>query len=68
MTDPKKPTHRAYIVTERGEGKKADFLEIGAAWPNADGKGFNLVLKAAPLDGRLTLRVIEEKAEKPDSE
>jgi hypothetical protein len=29
---------------------------VGAAWPNKDGKGFNLVLDVVPLNGRLILR------------
>lgn len=60
MTDPKRPTHRAYLVNERGEN--ADFLEIGAAWPNKDGKGFNIVLKSGlAVSGQITLREIDAK-------
>ena len=29
---------------------------MGAAWPNKDGRGFNVVLDVVPLDGRLILR------------
>jgi len=54
------PSHIAYQVRDR-EGQKAFFTRIGAAWPNADGKGFNIQLDAVPLDGRITLRIPEEK-------
>ncbi len=38
------------------------FTRIGAAWPNADGKGFNIVLDVLPIDGLITLRVLDEPA------
>ena len=56
----KNPSHIAYQVHDRA-GQKAIFTRIGAAWPNADGKGFNIQLDAFPRDGRITLRVPEEK-------
>jgi hypothetical protein len=55
------PTHVAYQVRHRGEGKKSFWTRIGSAWANADGKGFNIQLD--PLDGRITLRVASEKKE-----
>lgn len=59
----KKPTHAAYQVRDGAEGQKGFLTRIGSAWANADGKGFNIQLDALPLDGRITLRVIEEKQE-----
>ncbi len=59
----KAPSHFAYMVRDRGEGKKAIWTRIGSAWPNADGQGFNLQLEATPIDGRLTLRVASDKKE-----
>jgi hypothetical protein len=44
------PTHRLYAVRKLGDGKNA-WTEIGAAWANRDGKGFNLKLNLLPLDG-----------------
>jgi hypothetical protein len=37
-----KPSHRAYVVEDRGEGegKEAFWTACGAAWPHKDGKGF----------------------------
>ena len=51
-----------YIAYQVRNGKyKAFFTRIGAAWPNKDGKGFNIQLEAVPLDGRVTLRLASEK-------
>jgi hypothetical protein len=58
----KTPSYIAYQVRDR-EGQKAIFTRIGAAWANADGKGFNIQLDALPLDGRVTLRVFTESKE-----
>ena len=52
----KSPTHIAYHVRDRENGK-GFFTRIGAAWQNKDGKGFNVQLEVAPLDGRISLRV-----------
>ncbi len=51
-----KPTHRLYRVN--GDGDAAIWTPIGAAWPNRDGKGFNLSCDAVPLTGRIVLRLI----------
>lgn len=56
----KTPTHAAYQVRNR-EGKTGIWTRIGSAWPHADGKGFNLQLEAVPLDGRVSIRLIEDK-------
>ncbi len=56
----KMPSHIAYQVRDR-EGQKGFFTRIGAAWPNSDGKGWNIQLDVVPLDGRITLRVATEK-------
>jgi hypothetical protein len=58
----KRPTHIAYWVKER-ENAKAHWREIGAAWTHADGKGISINLDLQPLDGRITLRVAEDKKE-----
>ena len=65
MTDTatsKKPTHTAYVV--RPGKEKGHWLEVGAAWPHKDGKGFDVVLSALPADGRLVIRVNEPKPTK----
>lgn len=55
----RRPTHRLYRVT--GEGKDAAWTPIGAAWPNKDGKGFNISCDAVPLTGRIVLRIISPR-------
>ena len=46
--------HGVYVV--EGEGDKAFWTRIGAAWLHDDGKGFNISLSCLPLDGRLVVR------------
>ena len=48
------PTHRVYTLIPRKDAEGQDdtfWLNIGAAFPHKDAKGFNLVLRAMPLDG-----------------
>ncbi len=52
----RKPTHRLFRVI--GEGKDAIWTPIGAAWPNKDGKGFNVTCDLVPLHGRIVMRFI----------
>jgi hypothetical protein len=58
----KQPSHVAYHVRDN-KGGKAFWTRIGSAWAHADGKGFNIQIDAAPLNGRIGLRVFSEKAE-----
>lgn len=60
-TAGKSPSHIAYQVRDRGEGKQGFFTKIGAAWPHKDGKGFNIQLDCFPRDGSVSLRLREEK-------
>lgn len=58
-----KPDFAAYAIAEfkQGEEKKTKWREIGAAFAHKDGKGFDVLLDALPVSGRVTLRKIEEK-------
>ena len=57
------PSHRVYSVSKNGE--KTTWTEIGAAWPNKDGNGFNLTFTALALPGaQIVLRVPKVKEEK----
>jgi hypothetical protein len=47
---PNRPTHGIYQVT--GEGDKARWLKIGAAWLHSD---------TMPLKGRIVVRELTEK-------
>jgi hypothetical protein len=61
-TTKARPTHRVYSVSKNGDDKKATWQEIGAAWPNKDGKGFNLTFAARPLEGaEIVLREVKAK-------
>jgi len=62
---PRQPTHRAYSVIRR-EGQDDYWLNIGLVFQHKDGSGFNLILQAFPLDGKIVCREIaEEQAAEP---
>ena len=56
---PKTPTHRAFTVIRR-EGQDDFWLNVGLVFPHKDGGGFNIMLQAFPLDGRIVCRRIED--------
>ncbi len=49
------PAFRVYSVIPR-EGKDDYWLNIGLAFPHQDGKGFNVMLQALPINPKLVLR------------
>ena len=63
---PPAPTHRVYTVIKR-EGQDDYWLNIGLAFPHKDGKGFNVVLQALPLDGKIVCREITNEEEGGES-
>ena len=56
-----KLTHRVYTVIRR-EGQDDYWLNIGLAFPHKDGNGFNIVLQALPLDGKIVCREVTEES------
>ena len=56
---PRHPTHRAYSVIRR-EGQDDFWLNLGLVFAHKDGKGFNIMLQAFPLDGKIVCREIAE--------
>jgi hypothetical protein len=48
--------------TKDGEAK-ANWIRVGVAFENKDGKGFNLQLTSFPLNGKLVMRLHEPKSE-----
>lgn len=61
----KQPTYQAFAVQKR-EGQDPFWINIGAAFPHQDGKGFNVMLAALPIDGKVVLRVPrDDKEEQP---
>ena len=63
---PRQPTHRAYSVIRR-EGQDDFWLNLGIVFGHKDGKGFNIMLQALPLDGKVVCREVTagEEAEEP---
>ncbi len=55
----KKPMYRAYVV-ENIDDENSFWTLVGSAFAHEDQKGFNILLKALPLDGRLVLRRYSE--------
>jgi hypothetical protein len=57
----RKPAYTAYHVRD-GKEDSSYWTRIGVAWPHKDGKGLDVQLDGlAPLDGRIVLRVPEQK-------
>ena len=62
-----RPSHRAYVVEDRGEGDQKDafWTPCGSAWPHKDGKGLNVQLASGlAVSGRLVLREYSAEDEK----
>ena len=62
-TNSNRPTHRVYAVIKKEGREKGTWLEIGAAWPHRDGKGYGVTLNFIPRspDAELVIRAIEPK-------
>jgi hypothetical protein len=58
------PDFRAYTVIKR-EGSEDYWLPIGAAFAHQDGIGYNIVLQALPIDGKIVLRSPRDDKEDP---
>jgi len=58
----KRPSHIAFHV-RGGEDAKAYFNRIGSAFPHKDGEGYNILLDALPVDGKVVLRTPQERLE-----
>ena len=65
-TTSKRPTHTAYSVREyqKGSETKSDWTRIGIAWAHRDGEGFDIILDALPVNGRVALRKSKPKSER----
>ncbi|MDE8653838.1 hypothetical protein PYV00_19285 [Novosphingobium sp. H3SJ31-1] len=57
-TTNRKPEFRLYHVA--GEGEKALWTPMGAAWTHKDHLGFNINLDLLPRSGRLVMRAAPE--------
>ena len=56
---PRQPSHRAYAVIRR-EGQDDFWLNLGLVFPHKDSGGFNIMLQALPLDGKIVCREISD--------
>jgi hypothetical protein len=56
---PRQPTHRAYSVIRR-EGQDDFWLNVGLVFPHKDDGGFNIMLQAFPLDGKIVCRQVTD--------
>ena len=67
MSTNEKPTtvpFVAYAVQDGRAGQKSYWTRIGRVFEHKDGKGFDVVLNALPVDARIILRR-EEPREQP---
>lgn len=64
MATTQQPSYQAYTVVKR-EGADDFWLNIGAAFMHQDGDGYNIVLQALPINGKIVLRLPKDKAEEP---
>ena len=62
-SNPSKPSYIAFSVVTQGEGKDPYWCRIGAVWPHGDREGFDLVLNALPIDGRVVCRKPKDRGE-----
>ena len=58
------PIYQAYTVIKR-EGQDDFWLNIGAAFAHADGNGYNVLLQALPINGKLVLRPPKAQSDEP---
>ncbi len=62
MATAQQPAFQAYTVIKR-EGQDDYWLNIGAAFAHQDGDGFNVMLQALPIGGKIVLRPPKDKGE-----
>jgi hypothetical protein len=57
-TISKRPTFTAFSVRDytKNGTKESDWSRIGCAWLHKDGEGFDIILEATPVNGRVAIR------------
>jgi hypothetical protein len=58
------PAYRAFTVVKR-EGQDDFWLAIGAAFMHQDGDGYNIMLQALPINGKIVLRLPKTQTDEP---
>lgn len=63
-----RPSHTAYNVRDYLlNGKtESDWTRIGVAFAHRDGNGFDIILDAIPVNGRVALRKNKPRAGRPE--
>ena len=56
----KKPSHYVYYTVKGNNGEEWKF--VGAAWPNKDGKGFNIRAQDGMLSINLVMREPKDRS------
>jgi len=65
VADQAEKMYRVYAIVQRP--KQDDYwLNVGAAFPHEDGKGYNIILQAHPIGEKLVVRLYEPKEAQPD--
>jgi hypothetical protein len=58
MTNTNRPSHHIFVVD--GEGEKAIWTRIGAAWPHKAGGGFTVqLIPGIAVSGRFVIRPVK---------
>ncbi|MCB1549950.1 MAG: hypothetical protein KDJ41_19280 [Hyphomicrobiaceae bacterium] len=65
MTETNQPLLFAYAVEDAPRGQKSYWTRIGRLFSHKDGKGYDLVLNALPINGRIVIRHEEREADTP---
>lgn len=63
MTDTNPTILVAYAVEDAPRGQKSYWTRIGRLFPHKDAKGYDLVLNALPINGRIVIRQEEPREE-----
>ena len=59
------PNYTAYTVIKR-EGQDDFWIAIGGAWMHQDGDGYNVILQALPIDGKIVLHPPKVDTKSPE--
>ena len=60
----RQPNYTAYTVVKR-EGQDDFWIPIGGAWMHEDGDGYNVMMQALPIDGKVVLRLPKAQNDQP---
>lgn len=63
MAGNQTPAFKVFVVEERENNEDSFWTRIGSAWAHKDGKGYNIVLSALPVNGRVVMRANDDDAE-----